>query len=159
MVNMLTGVIRNWLSFMKFHRPFRNLFYMRCSKIPNIVKRLLAPEDATFYIASAIKGAFNDVDGGGIYVIHGFGTRIRAKWIGVGCRFRQLTTIGTKSVARPLEAPIIGRNVDFGALVCCFDSITIGDNAVVGAGAVVVKDVPENAIVAGNPAKIIGYRK
>ena len=35
--------------------------------------------------------------------------------------------------------------------------VTIGENAVVGAGSVVTKDVPDNAIVAGNPAKIIKY--
>jgi len=35
--------------------------------------------------------------------------------------------------------------------------VEIGKNALVGAGAVVTEDVPENAIVAGNPAEIIGY--
>jgi acetyltransferase-like isoleucine patch superfamily enzyme len=33
--------------------------------------------------------------------------------------------------------------------------ITIGENAIIGAGSVVTKDVPSNAIVAGNPAKIL----
>ncbi len=36
--------------------------------------------------------------------------------------------------------------------------VEIGENAMVGAGAVVVDDVPEDAIVAGNPAEVIGYR-
>ena len=35
--------------------------------------------------------------------------------------------------------------------------VTIGENAVVAGGAVVTKDVPENAIVGGNPAKVIRY--
>ncbi|WP_200531421.1 acyltransferase [Halorubrum sp. LN27] len=35
--------------------------------------------------------------------------------------------------------------------------VEIGANALVGAGAVVTEDVPENAVVAGNPAEIIGY--
>ena len=34
---------------------------------------------------------------------------------------------------------------------------TIGENAVVGAGAVVTKDVPDNAVVVGNPARVIRY--
>lgn len=34
----------------------------------------------------------------------------------------------------------------------------IGDNAIIGAGSVVVKDVPANAIVAGNPARVIRFR-
>ena len=37
--------------------------------------------------------------------------------------------------------------------------VTIGENAIVGAGAVVTKDVPDNAVVVGNPAKVISYRK
>lgn len=36
--------------------------------------------------------------------------------------------------------------------------VEVGENAMVGAGAVVVDDVPENAIVAGNPAEVIGFR-
>tara|TARA_X000001036_G_C20590260_1_gene770471 strand:- start:783 stop:1256 length:474 start_codon:yes stop_codon:yes gene_type:complete len=37
--------------------------------------------------------------------------------------------------------------------------VTIGENSIVGAGSVVNKDVPDNCIVVGNPAKIIKYRK
>ena len=36
--------------------------------------------------------------------------------------------------------------------------ITIGDNCIIGAGAVVVKDVPSNSIVVGNPGRVIGNR-
>lgn len=68
---------------------------------------------------------------------------------------RQLTTFGVKSADRHAERPWIGDNVDFGANVTCIGNIHIGDNAVIAAGAVVVKDVPANAVVAGNPAKII----
>lgn len=53
-------------------------------------------------------------------------------------------------------APIrIGNNVWLGANVTVLPGVTIGDNAVVAAGAVVTKDVPENMIVAGVPAKIL----
>jgi maltose O-acetyltransferase len=41
------------------------------------------------------------------------------------------------------------------AIVC--PGVTIGDNVVIGAGAVVTKDVPSNVVVGGNPAKIIRY--
>lgn len=49
----------------------------------------------------------------------------------------------------------IGNNVWLGAGVTVLPGITIGDDAVVGAGSVVTKDVPTKAIVAGNPAKLI----
>ena len=52
---------------------------------------------------------------------------------------------------------IIEDNVFIGMNSLIVKPITIGQNVVIGAGAVVTKDVPENAIVGGNPAKIIGY--
>lgn len=55
--------------------------------------------------------------------------------------------------------PEIGNNVIIyiGAIVV--GGIRVGDNAIIGAGSVVSSDVPENAIVGGNPAKIIRYRQ
>ncbi len=51
----------------------------------------------------------------------------------------------------------IKRNVWIGVNVTILPGVTIGKNAVVGAGAVVTKDVPDNAVVVGNPAKVIKY--
>ncbi len=49
----------------------------------------------------------------------------------------------------------IGKGVWIGADCTILPGVTIGDNAIVGAGSVVTKSVPANVIVAGNPAKII----
>lgn len=49
----------------------------------------------------------------------------------------------------------IGNNVWFGAGVTVLPGVTIGDNSIVGAGAVVIDDVPANVIAAGVPATII----
>ncbi len=46
-----------------------------------------------------------------------------------------------------------GASIGSNATILC--NVTIGENALVGAGAVVTKDVPDNAVVAGNPAKVI----
>lgn len=56
------------------------------------------------------------------------------------------------------KAVKIGNNVFFGCNVIVLPGVTIDDGAVIGAGAVVVKDVPANAVVVGNPGKIIRYR-
>jgi len=50
-----------------------------------------------------------------------------------------------------------GASIGSNATILC--GIKIGKNALIGAGAVVVKDVPEDAVVAGNPAKVIKFLK
>lgn len=52
----------------------------------------------------------------------------------------------------------IGDNVWFGNRVIVTGDVTIGEGAIIAAGAVVCKDVPPYAIVGGNPAKVIKYR-
>jgi acetyltransferase-like isoleucine patch superfamily enzyme len=52
----------------------------------------------------------------------------------------------------------IGNDVWIGTQVVVVAGVTIGNGAVVGAGSVVTKDVPPYAIVAGTPAKVIGFR-
>jgi maltose O-acetyltransferase len=54
------------------------------------------------------------------------------------------------------ESVVVGANVFIGARVTILKGVNVGDNAVIGAGSVVTKDVPENAIVSGIPAKVIG---
>jgi len=48
-----------------------------------------------------------------------------------------------------------GASIGSGSVILC--NVTIGENAIVGAGSIVTKDVPANAIVVGNPARIIRY--
>ena len=47
----------------------------------------------------------------------------------------------------------IGRNVWIGGAALILPGITVGDNAIVGAGSVVTRDVPDSVTVAGNPAR------
>lgn len=53
---------------------------------------------------------------------------------------------------------VVGSDVWVGRLSIIMSGVTIGDGAVVGAGAVVTRDVPPFAIVGGNPARVIRYR-
>ena len=48
-----------------------------------------------------------------------------------------------------------GASIGSGSTILC--NVTVGENAIVGAGSVVTKDVPPNAIVAGNPAKFLRF--
>lgn len=93
--------------------------------------------------------------GGGLYIQHGFSTIVLAKRIGENCSIYQQVTIGFKGT----EQPILEDNVNISCGAKVLGGITMHRNSRAGAGAVVVKDVPENAIVGGVPAKIIKYRE
>lgn len=53
------------------------------------------------------------------------------------------------------ERTVVGRRAAIGSNATILCGISIGENAIVGAGSVVIKNVPSNAVVAGNPARII----
>ncbi len=77
--------------------------------------------------------------------------------------YKQKNTLGIKLVNKEPEfseySPIlIGSDVWIGSKAMIMDGVTIGHGAVVAAGAIVTKDIPPYAIVAGVPAKIIKYR-
>ncbi len=58
------------------------------------------------------------------------------------------------------EKPVyIGNDVWIGRRVIILPGVHIGNGAVIGAGAVVAKDIPEYAIAVGNPVRVIGYRE
>ena len=77
--------------------------------------------------------------------------------IGANCTLRHSTTIGNKKLpdGSCSGSPRIGNGVEIGSNVVILGSISIGDYAVIGAGSVVVKDVPAGAVVVGNPARVI----
>lgn len=54
---------------------------------------------------------------------------------------------------------LVKRRAGIGANATILCGVTVGKNSIVGAGSVVTKDVPDNSIVAGNPAKVIGKVK
>jgi acetyltransferase-like isoleucine patch superfamily enzyme len=56
-----------------------------------------------------------------------------------------------------VERTVIKKGASIGSGVTILSNRCIGENAIVGAGSVVTKDVPANSIVAGNPAKILRY--
>jgi UDP-2-acetamido-3-amino-2,3-dideoxy-glucuronate N-acetyltransferase len=64
-----------------------------------------------------------------------------------------------RSKQRPTEflETVVSRGASIGANATILPGVSIGQNAMVGAGAVVTHDVPPNAIVVGNPARIVGY--
>ena len=83
---------------------------------------------------------------GGI-VISGFAR------FGDNCRIRTGVVVGLAHVDEPC-APVFGNDVDVGAGAKVLGPITIGDNVLIGANAVVVRDVPTDSVVTGIPGRV-----
>lgn len=79
--------------------------------------------------------------------------------IGDDCIIRQGVTMGNRYLDRPFDAPKLGKRVNVGAGAKLFGNITIGDDANIGANAVVLIDVPPGATAVGIPAKVINAKK
>ncbi|HET6275853.1 MAG TPA: serine O-acetyltransferase [Candidatus Cybelea sp.] len=94
--------------------------------------------------------------GKGIFIDHGSGVVIgETAEIGDGCTIYQGVTLGGTSLSHGKRHPTLGRNVIVGVNSSVLGAIVLGDNARIGGGSVVVKDVPANATVVGVPARVV----
>lgn len=95
--------------------------------------------------------------GPGLRIVHSVGIVIGPRVIvGQNFRLHQNVTIGMRGrMNEEWITPRIGNNVTIYAGAAVLGRITIGDNVVIGANSVVIKNVPSNTIVAGVPAKVI----
>lgn len=82
-------------------------------------------------------------------VIHG------DSWIGDDSIIRQGVTLGNRYIDRPFDAPKLGARVNVGAGAKILGQVSIGDDANIGANAVVLSDLPTGCTAVGIPAKII----
>jgi putative colanic acid biosynthesis acetyltransferase WcaB len=93
------------------------------------------------------------VVGPGLKLQHAYGVVIHPRTrLGAGVRINQGVTIGLRGKHR--DAPVIADNVAIGAGALILGPITIGEGAVVGAGAVVVEDMPPGSVAIGPRAEI-----
>lgn len=85
----------------------------------------------------------------GCIVIHG------ATVIGDDCLIRHGVTLGNTGPEDSSGAPRIGSRVQIGAGAKVLGNIAIGNDVIIGANAVVIRDVPDNSVVGGVPARIL----
>lgn len=123
---------------------YRSLFYYRLGALRKLLS-LLCPPMSTLYIHA------NEI-GPGLFIQHGFSTIICAKKIGRNCWINQQVTIG---FSNGTDFPTLGDNVTICAGAKVIGDVYIGNNSVIGANAVVVKDVPANCTAVGIPATIV----
>lgn len=82
-------------------------------------------------------------------IIHG------SSEIGDDCILRQGVTLGNRYMDKLFDAPRLGKRVNIGAGAKILGAVTIGDDAQIGANAVVLQNVPPGATAVGIPAKIL----
>lgn len=134
------------------YREYRNLIQHRLRYLSGggywkyIVAKILFPPMSTLYLNTRNIGV-------PLYIQHGFSTVVAAKEIGKYCYINQQVTVGWTFEDEP---PTIGNGVRITAGAKVLGKIKIDDNVIIGANAVVVKDIAEASIVGGVPAKIIG---
>jgi serine O-acetyltransferase len=96
--------------------------------------------------------------GEGLFIDHGMGVVIgETARIGDDCHILQGVTLGGTSMHRTKRHPTLGNRVTIGAGAKLIGAVEIGDNAKIGAGSVVVTNVPENATVVGVPGHIVSF--
>ena len=153
--NMHLGFFESLNWYMTYKKEFRNLLMHRLKNphrsflcfVHYVIARILWKPLETLYI--------NTIEiGGGLYIQHGFSAIISAQKIGENCRIYQQVTIGFKKD----DSPILEDNVSVTCGAKVLGKLTMHKNSLAAAGAVVLKSVPENAIVGGVPAKILGYK-
>jgi serine O-acetyltransferase len=93
--------------------------------------------------------------GRGVFIDHGMGIVIgETAEVGDNVSLLQGVTLGGTSTRREKRHPTLRDNVTVGAGAKIIGAITIGENSRVGAGSVVVRDVPPNAVVVGVPGRV-----
>lgn len=139
----------NFCELLTFYVMVRNIFYARVAyrhhyyaKVLSVFARPLPLLD----ISSTAE------IGGGLIVQHGYATIIAPRKIGKNCWVNQGVTIG---YTNDDDCPTLGDNVTVYSGAKILGNVHIGNNVVVGANAVVVKDIEDNCVVGGVPAKVI----
>lgn len=139
----------NFCELLTFYVMVRNIFYARVAYRHHFYAKFLSLFARPLSLLDISSTA--DV-GGGLVVQHGYGTIIAPRKIGKNCWVNQGVTIG---YTNDDDCPTLGDNVTVYAGAKILGNVHIGNNVVVAANAVVVKDVEDNCVVGGVPAKVI----
>ena len=129
---------------MSFDIAFRAGYYYRIGKLGKVLSFLL-PSYKSLMINSYCS------IGDGLLLVHAYSTIINPNSIGENFRISHCCTIGESNGGKPT----IKDNVIMHPGSIIFGNVTIGNNCIIGAGAVVSKTIPDNCVVVGNPAYII----
>ena len=139
----------NFCELMTFYVMTRNIFYARVAFHHRYYAKFLGMFASPLPLLDISSTA---EIGGGLIVQHGYGTIIAPRKIGKNCWVNQGVTIG---YTNDNDCPTLGDNITVYAGAKILGNVRVGNNVIVAANAVVVKNVEDNCIVGGIPAKVI----
>ncbi|MBP3871355.1 MAG: hypothetical protein J6E46_10315 [Faecalicoccus sp.] len=146
-----------------FEAGFKFVFWLRITryfyeknKIIFIISRLILKHYSYKY---SFDISYKADIGKGLQIAHiGYIIVTSNTVIGENCRLRPGVVFG-KVLSRESTGAVVGNNVEFGVGSKIIGDVHIGNNVIIGANAVVVKDIPNNAVVAGIPGRVIRIRE
>ena len=134
-----------------FYRLGRQLLLWRIPLLPKLIELII------FLLYNSKIPASCEIGRGSFFSYGGIGVVLHARCkIGENVDIGTNVTVGGKS--GNYEVPILGNNVYIATGAKILGPIKIGNNVTIGANAVVINDVPDNAIMAGVPARLIKYK-
>lgn len=142
-----------------FQYRIAHFFYRKAKHqhLKRFVSFVFMPWQKSIEILAGISLPASAEIGHSFYIGHFGGIIVNGKAvIGSNCNISQGVTIGVSGLGENRGVPSIGNNVYIGANAVLAGRITIGDDVLIGACSLVIKNVPEMSIVGGVPAKIIG---
>ncbi|MBK5143633.1 serine acetyltransferase [Budviciaceae bacterium BWR-B9] len=145
--------IRNFLRYYFFNSGFKFIVWLRLGRANNSILRAIAKiQNKRFKVKYSLDIPIETTIGYGFYLGHGMSIVINhTAIIGNNVNLSQFTTIGSNKG----KAATIGDNVYIGPSVCIVEDVVIGSYVKIGAGSVVTKDIPDNSVAVGVPAKVI----
>jgi serine O-acetyltransferase len=133
------------------HRLAHTLYRRRVPVLPRVLSNLTR-------FATGIEIHPGAEIGEGLFIDHGMGVVIgETAEIGDDCHILQGVTLGGTSMHRTKRHPTLGNGVVVGAGAKLIGAVEVGDHAKIGAGSVVVTNVPENATVVGVPGHVVAF--
>jgi serine O-acetyltransferase len=135
----------------QFHRLAHSLYKRRVPVLPRVISHLSRSlTGIEIHPGAHIRE--------GLFIDHGMGVVIgETAEIGDYCHLHQGVTLGGTSTRRDKRHPTLGNSVVVGAGAELIGAIHVGDNARIGAGSVVVTNVPANATVVGVPGHVVAF--
>ncbi len=152
---------RNWLEVALFYPGFHARLFHRLANALHRRGMPLAPR-GIMHVARFLTGI--EIHPGAhigprFFIDHGMGVVIgETTWIGKDVTLYQGVTLGGTSTQRVKRHPTLRSNVTVGAGAKVIGAIEVGENSQIGAGSVVVTNVPANATVVGVPGHIVAFR-